>query len=58
MLQPDNPKGIQPFLAVTEELNCWIVWQVTSQFEVLLLKHFRGPAMRDDAISFAVKWEE
>ncbi len=57
LLKSDDPKGIQPFLVVTEELNCWIVWHVTSQCEVLLLKHFRGPGSRDAAIAFAAKWE-
>ena len=55
LLNRDDPKGIQPLLVVTEELNCWIVWRVTSQCEVLLLKHFRGVGARDATIEYAAK---
>ncbi len=55
-LKIDDEKGIQPFIVVTEEINCWLVWHVTSQCERLLLKPYSVDG-RDEAIDFATMHE-
>ena len=58
-LERDDPKGTVPYIAVTEEVNLFAVWLVTSRDDWRLLEwHLsKSGAARDDAITFAVLHE-
>lgn len=44
-----DAKGIQPFLVVTQEVNCHILWRVTSQGEIMLCDHGKRDELIDQA---------
>lgn len=58
-LERDDPKGTAPYLAVTEEINVYVVWLVTSRDDWRILKWYanKSSTARDDAITFAVLHE-
>ena len=58
-LERDDPKGTVPYIAVTEEVNLFAVWLVTSRDDWRLLKWYPAKSVtaRDDAITFAVLHE-
>ncbi len=49
LLDPDDEKGITPFVVVTEEVNSHILWRVTSQAERILVRHGDRDCMIDIA---------
>lgn len=58
-LERDDPKGTVPYIAVTEEINIFVVWLVTSRDDWRMLKwhDVKSDTARDDAITFAVLHE-